>query len=91
MTNAHGLPGSIRAQQPSLPACACPRLAAMAHGDASVKARLCQREVLTGMMGLAPHMGPERQASAATAQRGMQLLRRVSPAMGPMLWSCGRL
>ncbi|PRW61538.1 MAP3K epsilon kinase 1-like isoform X2 [Chlorella sorokiniana] len=36
-------------------------LAAMAHGDASVKARLCQREVLTGMMGLAPHMGPERQ------------------------------
>ncbi len=33
----------------------------MAHGDASVKARLCQREVLTGMMGLAPHMAPEQQ------------------------------
>ena len=35
--------------------------AAMAHGDSSVKARLCQREVLAGMMGLAGHLRPHLQ------------------------------
>ena len=35
--------------------------AAMAYGDASVKARLCQREVLSGLMGLAQHMAPPQQ------------------------------
>lgn len=40
--------------------------AAMAHGDASVKARLCQREVLTGMMGLAPHMRLDQQVTSCS-------------------------
>lgn len=52
---------------PHTPAHIC---TAMVHGDASVKARLCQREVLTGMMGLSPHMRPEQQARPAGMRQG---------------------
>lgn len=51
--------------------------AAMAHGDASVKARLCQREVLTGMMGLAPHMRLDQQVTSCT---WVWLLSHAMPA-----------
>ena len=37
----------------------------MALGDSSVKARLCQREVLAGMLGLAAHLGQGQQVRVA--------------------------
>lgn len=56
----------------------------MAHGDSSVKARLCQREVLAGMMGLAGHLRPHLQVGPRCCPKLGGAACSVSP--GGLLW-----